>query len=446
MISPIFLFTCSALLLKRKLPEYINLAIKGEFSSARELATLSQKKYTDVLSIAYMDQAAGDMSMLLGDHEKAEKFYARSISGLAGSANLRAASCHCTGIQALYRNRFDIAAHCFRRNTEDNVLMEYKLGGFVALSFIYREAGLDKLINEIRLKLNDVEEKTLCPIIRSITDLVKLDITTYRLIYVSTSMRDHIFRNPNDVIEDEIYKPSTFRVMSTDSDVEKYLFVFLQSRKEHLMNICDLALGKPVDFSDFQVHLTSPFVARSRLSLKYTCLEVGLAAIAGRNITILRKLIDSYPWLEHFKFKRQNNDVRIDRLDHLFFLSKYKISIGSIDEGNIFYNHYVINSFQALDKITNRLNKIASRGLVELAVLKSREDDFPVARKPKTPIPVQCTQALDYIKENSFKSKLSVQEVANIVGVSVRWLQMMFKRHYGYSPKVLIRMEKISSM
>ena len=209
MISPIYLFMGSALFMMDLLPEYSYLAIKGEFSNARTLATLSRKRLTDVQSIAYMDQAAGDMSMLLGDYEKAEKFYARAIAGLAGSVNLRAVSCHCTGIQALFRNRFDIAVHCFRRNIEDNVLVEYKLLGFVALALIYREAGLEKLASEIFLKLNELEEKTLCPIIRAITDIVKLDLTTYRTIYASPSMGDHIYRNPNDIVNDEIYTVET---------------------------------------------------------------------------------------------------------------------------------------------------------------------------------------------------------------------------------------------
>jgi hypothetical protein len=437
MISPIYLAASSVCMTRSRLPSYSRMVVQGDFSGARDLSYQGRQRYSDQLSVAWMDQAAADMSILMGDCEQAEKLYARAVSGLVGTPLLNAVSCRSTGIQALYQNRLDVAVHCFRRNTETGVSVDHQLESHMVLALIYREAGLDKDANESLAKLQDLAKRPERQDWFGLSNLVAWDLAAYRAIYASCAMRDHIYRSMNDVANEEVNEliPCD-ELIDPVSDQE--LVPLLLARQQHLLNIVNLATGKTSDWSSVNIFSNTPFAASSRLSLKYSCLEIGLAAIAGEQHDITKKLIRDYPWLGEC-CDRKNNTVRIDQNEHLYFLAKLHKQSATIDDCNVFYQRYVEAAFKAIYKFTNQLQKIASNRQGDVKVSLPPLDELPIVQHGRELIPVRCQQAYNYILENSFRPDVSVHEVASIMGVSERWLQLQFKRHYGCSPKAVIR-------
>lgn len=438
MISPLFMALDSACMTHSRLPTYVRLVTQGDFSDARALAMHARKGFTDALSISLMDQAAADMSILMRDYEQAESLYASSVSDLSGSPLLSAVSCRATGIQALYQNRFEVAAHCFRRNTEEMVAMEYRLEGYATLALIYREVGLDKDAQENFLKLRKLAKQTSHFIWCELSNLLALDLVAYRTIYASSAMSDHIFRNMNSDVEEVLDEPLVSDQLDNLTKDQEFVSL-LSARKQHLTNMIHLVNGKQVDWNELVKFAHSPFAMNSRLYLKYACLEIGLAALAGGNYDITRKLMLSYQWLGSHCNRMTNRTVRIDQNELLYFISKIETKRTPIDDRNSLYQLYLESAFKAIHLFTNKLQQIISVGLINTSGQTMDVDASSTSGQIIDPIPLRCQRAYDYIKENSWRSDVSVREVASTIGVSERWLQLQFKRHYGCSPKKLIR-------
>jgi hypothetical protein len=307
----------------------------------------------------------------------------------------------------------------------------------MVLALIYREAGLDKDANESLAKLKDLAKRPDRQDWIGLSNLVACDLAAYRAIYSSYAMRDHIYRSMNDVAKEGVNELMLCDEL-LDPACDQELVPLLLARQQHLLNIINLATGKKLDWRSVNIFSNTPFAASSRLSLKYSCLEIGLAAIAGEQHEITKKLIQDYPWLGDCCI-RKNNTVRIDQNEHLYFLAKLHTQSATIDDCNVFYQRYVEAAFRAIYKFTNQLQKIASNRQGDANVSLSPLDELLNAQHGRELIPVRCQQAYNYIKENCFRPDVSVHEVASVIGVSERWLQLQFKRHYGCSPKAVIR-------
>lgn len=438
MISPLFMALDSACMTHSRLPSYVRLVTKGDFADARALAKQARKRFTDALSISLMDQAAADMSILMSDYEQAESLYASSVSDLSGSPLLSAVSCRATGIQALFQNRFDVAAHCFKRNTEEMVAMEYRIEGYATLALIYREVGLDKNAQENFIKLRKLTKQTSHSIWHELSNLLALDLAAYRTMYASSAMNDHIFRHINCVVE-EVADETLVNDRLEDLAMDPEFVSLFRARKQHLTNMIHLVNGEKVDWNELKNFSHDSFAKKSRLYLKYASLEIGLAALAGGHADIAQKLMMNDQWLGSLGDHTANRTVRIDRNELLYFVSKIEKTRTTIDESNPLYQHYLESAFKAIHQFTNKLQQTVSVGLVNTPAMEIQMDQSTTPGQKINPIPLRCLRAYEYIKENSWRSDLSVREVASTIGVSERWLQLQFKRHFGCSPKAVIR-------
>jgi hypothetical protein len=175
------------------------------------------------------------------------------------------------------------------------------------------------------------------------------------------------------------------------------------------------------------------------LYLKYAYLEIGLAALAGGHSDIAQKLMLNHEYLDSDGDPTADRTVRIDRNELLYFVAKIDAKSKSIDERNTRYQHYLESAFKAIHQFTNKLKQTVSVGFSNPSESTMEKDESIHAGQLSEPIPLRCQRAFDYIKENSWRSDVSVREVASTIGVSERWLQLQFKRHYGCSPKTVIR-------
>ncbi len=438
MISPVYVALSSACMTHSRLPQYASLVALGNFSEARALAKQASQINTDILSISCMHQAAADMSILLKDYEQAEVLYADSVSVLLGSPHLNAMSCRATGIQALFQNRFDIAAHCFKRNTEGTVPLEYSLEGYATLALICREVGLDREAYENYKKMRSLAENSHLEDWLELSKLLALDLAAYRAIYASPEISDHIFRNMVGSVKN-VTDDLHFYDDPGDLTLAKELNPVIRTRKEQLKKVIALAEGKQVDWASLKNVLSSPFASSSHLYEKYSCLEIGLASIAGGHREIAETLMQENPWLHTKCTNKTVGTVRIDQNERLYFIAKMKTKGMIIEEHNNLYQIYLENTFKAIYEITNKLEQTLLKPSMKARTSSIQLDESALSAKKINPIPVRCLRAFEYIKENSWRSDVSVYEVASIIGVSVRWLQLQFKHHYGCSPKRMIR-------
>lgn len=438
MISPMYTALGSVCRTHSRLPRYTHLVAQGDFLGARKLANEAKLRCTDAFSESCMAQAAADMSILLGEYEQAETLYAGAVSALTGSPHLNAVSCRATGIQALFQHRFDVATHCFRRNAEETVSVEFRLESYAILALIYREVGLDKSAYENCFKLRNLAEQTSRQNWRDVSMLVALDLAAYREIYASSAMSDHIFRHMKGAVIEVVDTP----LIGEHADnwaLDPEMAPLVLARKQHLMHMVHLASGKKLAWEEIEKFSHAQFAKNSNLYLKYGYLEIGLAAIAGGNYDIAEQLMSNESWMEAHRDLKAKNTVRIDQNEWLFFFAKMQKKSAAIDENSAFYQLYLERSFKAIHQFTNKLQQIISNGLVNAGALPLSLEVSARLAQPSEQIPVRCQRAYDYIQENSWRSDVSVREVASIIGVSERWLQLQFKRHYGCSPKTVIR-------
>jgi hypothetical protein len=273
---------------------------------------------------------------------------------------------------------------------------------------------------------------------RELSNLLALDLVAYREIYASSAMSDHIFRNMKGAVK-EIENELGVCEPIDDGVLDHALAPLLHDRKQHLRKVIHLAGGNKLGWEELQKFSDTQFAKNSRLYLKYGSLEIGLAAIAGGHYDIAQKLMLNYSWMGANSNHTAKKTVRIDQNEWLFFFAKMQTKSAIIDEHSTFYQLYLERAFKAIHQFTNKLEQIVSIGLVNARALSSQLGESALSMQPSDQIPLRCQRAYDYIKENSWRSDVSVREVALIIGVSERWLQLQFKRHYGCSPKKIIR-------
>jgi len=443
MISPLYLAMSSVYMAHLWLPEYAPMVEKGKFSKARILATDAIKNLSDPLAISHMYQAAADMSILLNEYEKAEELYGRSIYILDGSEFLPIMSCRATGIIAIAQNRLEVGTQCFKRNTQQKISINKKIEAFGVLAMLFREAGLNNASNDSMMQMKEISETIAYQHWQPLVRLIEIDLSIFKSIYESPAMEDHIFRSL-----DNKYEPKKDEVNININEsgnapvIEKVLYSIIECRKRQLLNLKSLKNGEYVDFNHIIQFSFHPFVCQSIIYQRYSLLEIGLAAITGRQKNIINELVTNYPWMNYKNYRNINNSLRIDLNERLYFFAKTQNENGDTDYENNFYLLYIERAFKAIHQFTNkiqrlvRISDINNEG-VEFAKKYSKQKGY---EKKSEEIPIKCQIAINYILKNQARTDVSVYEVAAVAGVSERWLQLKFKNHYGYTPKKIIQM------
>ncbi len=420
-----YLALLSGLKCRKGQPRYCAAILDGDFAAAYcavdDAADIGQRvPAKDRASANEKLTALADVSLLLGNHEEAESYYRRAQKTIwKDEGRLRVQSCRNTGWVSLLRGRFGVAQRGFARiigEVESSV--EERIEAFVALAIVHHQLAqpqsADEALQQAALMADAHEE----PRFRLVVELLAQEFDVRLTIRGSRALNDHAFWH------------SAFGAVSLSACVgaaiEPAMVVAVQPtllalRIDELHCMKLLACGE---------RSTPATVVAARLKRNapnpefvfHAALDVVLAAFAGGLEDFAAEMMDHVPV--------NAGDSGSRDFDYLYCMAKVTAHRGDHARALRYYAQYTTETLRCLRTEVRPVRTGSSPRARSAAV----HNDEVSAR-----LPAKYRRAYRYIIENIERDDLTTRQVAAEMNVTMRTIQLVFKRALGMTPCGLIR-------
>lgn len=424
-------FAVVSLAVTRSLPpEEIRLAMQGELREVER--RLEQKMETAPRGeVRYADwQAYADIQLLYGRHEEAEQCYREALKLIYHDRRrLRIASCRNIAWQSLFLQRTGPALACFRRVVHDpeaGVTLRFEaLVGKTLVLFqsCQLNAALECLSRLAKMALEHSE-----PLWSDLVSVLRSDIALRIRLRSEDALAAHIFWRSviNEFKPTGIFAPPRQLAARDDNRL-------LAGHNAFLGGLYRIAQG-----SANECELIGRYIKRNAdigfndiaCTLK---LEVAIAALCGEIHCISETMLKSMGRVEF-----HTGQATHWQLEFLFCSAMVLQRQGRWRDYETAYRRYALMSVKRARADTAIANG-ANAGQSPAKTLKPGDD-------VSSRLTGKYRRAYVYLVDNLNRADLSVNDVAAQIDVSVRALQLTFRKCLGVSPKQLIhrlRMEGI---
>lgn len=426
MFSTIY-FAASSVLASDDIPADIaSKVLDGRFlEAARSAANLADSDAGHAQPGHAHLQIYGDIELMLGRYEEAEETYRRAQKAIRHSRDtMRIVSCRNTGWQAFFRNQFNVALSCFKRVAEEKAATpRQRLDSHVGATLVLFhlgciQAACDRLGELASLAHASGDRRWVC-----VVDTLRRDLLAQHELHGSEQLADHIYWR--SVIAEFV----PCEAQALDATFAGTVLPLLAGRIEHLRHLISLAegnIGASEALKDYANWSRKMGLNEYHRSL---CLEITLAAIAGRATPLAEAMLDASgaaasQGAQHARWY----------LDYLYCRAKIMQQQMRTQEFAQFYGRYALASIQHVRADNVSMPVVASD---QPARSQQRSDDVSAR------LPAKYRRAYRYLMDNLDQKDLSVREVASHVGVTERAMQAAFKNHLGLSPSELIRRQRM---
>ncbi|NRO99126.1 helix-turn-helix domain-containing protein [Paraburkholderia sp. NMBU_R16] len=428
MFSTIY-FAASSILAADDVPATLtSKVLEGRFAEAVRLAA----NLTDIDSdqgTRNLDrlQTFADLQLILGRHEEAEETYRRAQKSVRHSRNaMRIVSCRNTGWQALFRSQFSVALSCFKRNEQERTAtIEQRLDNLVGSTLVLFHLGRIQDACASLAELSSVASTSGDQRWCDLASALAADLHAQQQLLCSEHLADHI------------YWRSVIADFSLDSaivcqDLSTCTIPVLARRGEYLGYLLALARGELdawTNLKDYAGGIRNSALGDYHRTL---CLEIALAALAGRFPTVAEGMLDASgiaasKGVQHARWY----------LDYLYCRAKVLHLQARVQEFAHTFEHYALVSLKHV-----RADNVALAMITpQTATQPSRNEQAP--DEVSSRLPAKYRRAYRYLMDNLDQRNLTVREVAAHIGVTERAVQAAFKNHLGLSPSELIRRERM---
>jgi AraC-like DNA-binding protein len=424
-----YLFTLSAFI-RAEESKPINAQIEqGEFKHAASmLMECLEKNRHDSAAKAQAAVLCADLLLAQGREEDATEYYRlalkmatnceRGISRLMATRN--------TGFINLSQCRFGTAASCFRRilNSE-NIDLKYKVESYCGLaSACYGMGRKDEAMAYLDYA-NELAVDSRSPTLMMVTQIMRIDILVQNAIRSDSELRDHIFWR---LISSKAGSAGAENDLLPiiDAAIEKYKSkLVIHKRLCHLKDLLIVVNHKkPMQSSTFD-YLKWLRSVNITIDEKQARMEIALTAILSKNIDIAKTAIEPL-------CKRETIGVTQRWCFELSYcLSKICAMSGRMDESLKHYQSYALDSVQCVR--AEVIEPPSDMSMLKTSENHSSKDDVEMS------LPIKYRKAYRYILDHLTNTTLSIREIADVIGVTERALQLAFKISLGMTPAEVVR-------
>ncbi len=450
MFSTVY-FAASSVLVSDDIPAALATKIlDGQLQEAAQLAAHLADIESDRAEPSHANlQICGDLELLLGRCEEAEETYRRTQKAIRHSRDLlRTVSCRNAGWQACFRNQFNVALTCFKRVAEDKAATPaQRLDSMVGATLVLFhlgciQAAYDRLGDLSMLAMDYAasqpashgtskagshvtsESASQAPgRWIALVDMLRRDLNAQHELHCAEPLADHIYWRA-------VVTGKLAQTMSPSPALGSGM-ALLSQRLDHVHQLHALAGGDAGAFELLKQYAAQ--IRRAGLQDYYRslCLEITLAAIAGRATAVAETVLDmsgaaAAVGSQHARWY----------LDYLYCKSKILQQQMRTQEFAELYGRYALASIQHV-----RADSVSMPTAASDMVQPSRASQ--IADDVSTRLPAKYRRAYRYLMDNLEQKDLSVREVASQIGVTERAMQAAFKQHLGLSPSELIRRQRM---
>ncbi|MBJ9710529.1 helix-turn-helix transcriptional regulator [Burkholderia gladioli] len=400
-------------------------------SAYADLAGLVQDGCGDA-ERAYRMQLHADMQLAMGLEFDAEESYRRSRKLMHASKDeIRLLSFRNTGWQALFRRRLGTAMACFASVTsEASVAPCRHVEGLFGTLCVWFELGhLDEaghLLDEIELaieqRLSTHEDFGLW---REFARTLRADLDVQRSLRHAPELADHVYWQ-SARLSDPLRPPAPRdKPRGRLLDEREVQVPLLRSRLDFRTSLHRLASGHGEAINDLMRHLD--WADANGLTAYQSSVRQEIA---------LASLIGNAPHLAEMVLAPLANEIRVGhdhrQLEILYCLAKVHQAQGRTHHSQQLYSRYAMTAVHC-----------ARKGACDLARSNSQRHTPYVADDISARLPAKYRRAYHFLLDNLERSDLSIGEVAEVIGVTVRSLQNTFKTSLGATPSEIIRRERM---
>ncbi|MEJ0003140.1 MAG: helix-turn-helix domain-containing protein [Pararobbsia sp.] len=428
MFSTIYFTAASVLAFDETPADVSSKMLNGQFvEAAHRMAQLADLDVGHTQPAHAHLQVYGDLELILGRHEEAEETYRRAQKALRHQRDeLRIASCRNTGWQAFFRDQFNVALSCFKRIGEEKAATPcQRLDSLLGATLVSFHLGC------VRAACNRLAELATLAAAHDdrrwtyLVEVLRRDLFAQQDLYGSERLADHIYWR--SVLTE--FEPREAPVRGSLPDGTA--LPLLKGRLAYLGHLLALAGGQAAVSPELKEYVNWSRKANLGDYRRSVCLEITLAAVAGRAVPLAEAMLD-----ESGASMSQGTQHARWYLDYLYCRAKVMQQQMRTQEFAQFYGRYALASIQHVRADSVSMPAIAADSL-QTTRNAQRSDDVSAR------LPAKYRRAYRYLMDNLDQKDLSVREVASHVGVTERAMQAAFKNHLGISPSELIRRQRM---
>ncbi|QHI99995.1 helix-turn-helix domain-containing protein [Xylophilus rhododendri] len=406
---------------------------EGRLSEAAVAALAAGETANDPLKHARLRQVCGDIHLLRGALEDAEEAYRHSLKGLESSPETEALSCRSAGLLAMFQRRFETAASCFHKILGSACTRPARFEAHMLMAGILFESGLRSRARDL---LNTVSSEAAAAANFAWQQLALLmlhDFDVRATVQQQTELRDDIYWQSLGTPA----TPSALMEMPVVSgEVDPAVARLIEQRADQLSRALALARGQASDSLTLQSCLSNTRILSPQCH-QTVVLEMTQAALAGKLVHIAEILIvgGGSTALQRNLANADGTDPQQRQLVYCY--AKLRLLQGLSDQGLAMYAGYALLAMQSMRSVYPIAQRFDEKPASHYAVVK---DDISAR------LPARYRRAYQYMLAHSHVSTLSINDVANVIGVSERALQLAFKEHIGLSPREVLRRHRMQKI
>ena len=425
MYPTVYLAMLSGLKFRNSLPRYCTAILDGDFTRAYctvdDAADLSERVHSQARTRSNEELTAlADVSLVQGNYEEAEDYYRRAQKMVwKNDEQLRVQSCLNTGWLSLLRGRLGVAQRSFARvAAEAQAHVEQRIEAYLGMALSHHQLAQQQAADDALFEAAELADAIDEPRYRLVIDLLAQEFDVRLKIRASRALDDNAFWQSALT---SISLTAGGRTRLEPACVVAVRPALLSLRVEDLLSIERLAdgdCGTPASamFARLERGASNPqLVFRG-------CLDIVLAALAGGLDEFAVDMMNRLPTA----VEQPHRDF-----DYLYCMAKISVYRGDLVKALKFYSQYTT---EALRCLRNETASVRSAGPTRPRAAAGTVNDDVAAR-----LPAKYRRAYRYIIENIDREDLTTREVAAEMNVTMRTIQLVFKRALGVTPCGLIR-------
>jgi AraC-like DNA-binding protein len=424
MYPTVYMALLSALRFRHCLPRYSAAILDGDFAraycvvdDAAELGAHAPARTRESGSEELT--ALADVSLFLDNPEESEEYYHRAQKMIwKNDLQLRVQSCRNTGWLSLLLGRLGVAQRSFARIAgEFDAHVEQRIEACIGMALAHHQLAQQNAADDALVAAAELADAHTEPRFRLVIDLLAQEFDVRLKVHSARTLSDHAFWQ-SALVCASLGTNGRTRVEAATAIAPRD--TLLAQRIEDLHCIERLANGD-------RTWSAQALAARARRGAGGTrhafhaSLDMLLAALAGGLDDIAADLAE--------RMQTGNVDEQRRNFDYLYCMAKVAAHRGNPADALKFYSNYTVEALRCLRSETPPLR--AANGPRQRAGAAS--DDVSAR------LPAKYRRAYRYIVENIDRQDLTTREVAAELSVTMRTIQLVFKRTLGITPCGLIR-------
>jgi AraC-like DNA-binding protein len=424
MYPTVYLALLSALKFRSSLPRYCASVLDGDFAKAYcvvdDVADQSERAQLQAREQSIHELTAlADVSVVVGDFEAAENHYRRAQKLIwKDDDQLRVQSCRNTAWISLFRARPVVAQRGFARvSTEPEAHVEQRIEAYIGMALAHHKLAQQQAADDALMQAAQLADENDEPRFRLVVDLLAQEFDARLKVRASGALDDHAFWHTALA---SVSLAAGGRKQIEPGAVIAERPALLSLHQELLHSMASLANGE----------CASPATAiAARIARQapnpdfefFALLEMTLAAFAGGQDELGVELIG----VLSKRGGRMHHDV-----DYFYSMAKAANRRGDHAQALKFYCQYTTEALRCLRSEAPPTRAAGTARTHGAALI----NDEVTAR-----LPAKYRRAYRYIIDNIDREDLTTREVAAEMNVTMRTIQLVFKRALGVTPCGLIR-------